>query len=341
MCRELRGNLVQIYWILLVPYVVFLICLEFFKMPESQGGARRIIKRAVISVILLYSFEECMNVISMISDGVTEKIAGVMQLKDLLKHMHDDYVHTEASWLKFREAVIYIMSLVSYIIAYLGVFVADVLTHFVWSILYVVSPLMILMYVSEKTSFVTASLYRGLINVVTWRIFWNILGVLLLKMATVPQVASTDNFLMAVVMNLCIGLCMLFIPFATKSLLTNGMESAATALAAAPSAVAAGAIKYQALKYGKKAVSGTAKASWWAAKEPFRGFRGTRELAAKGVNKVKNGVEKGKEAGDKAKKTWKRFRSHGVTDSRRTTSPFDERGPFSKKGRDRILNGKE
>src|SRR5262249_42748604 len=144
-CRELRGNLVQIYWILLVPYVVFLICLEFFKLPEAKVSPGRIIKRAVVSMLLLYSFDECINVIAMVSDGITEKVNGIAQLKDLLTHLKDNYQSKEVSWLHVREAVLYIISLISYIIAYLGVFVADVLIHFVWSILYVVSPLMILM----------------------------------------------------------------------------------------------------------------------------------------------------------------------------------------------------
>ena len=54
-CRELHGHLTDTYWILIVPFTVFLIILEFFKMPESGPSAGDIIKRAVVSMILLYS----------------------------------------------------------------------------------------------------------------------------------------------------------------------------------------------------------------------------------------------------------------------------------------------
>ncbi len=271
-----------------------------------------------------------MNLIAMISDGITEKIDGVMRLKDLLKHLEDGYKNKEVSWLRVREAVIFIISLLSYIVAYLGVFVADILIHFSWSILYVVSPLMILMYVSEKTAFVTSSLYRGLINVVTWKILCSILGVLLLKMATVPEVASSDNFLMAVLMNLCIGFCMLFIPSTTKSLLTNGMESVASKLTAVPAVAAAGAIKLYTMKYWKT-----------AAKEPFNNFKGTRSFFSRNYNRAKTGYQTGKKWAEKTQNVATKIRNHSISDSRRVHSPFDKHGPFSKKGRDRFLNGKE
>jgi hypothetical protein len=335
-CRELRGNLLDIYWTLLPVYVVFLICLEFFKIPDANIQAGKIIKRAVISMILLYSFEECMNVLAMISDGVTEKISGVIQLKELLKHLGDVYESKEINWLHYREAVLYIVSLFSYIVAYLGVFVADVLVHFVWSILYVVSPLMILMYVSDKTAFVTSNLYKGLISVITWKIFWEILGVLLLKLATAPEAtANTENFLSAVLINLMIGFCMLFIPFATKSLVTTGFESAATAFAAVPAAAAAGAIKLYALKYGKKAL-----------KEPLTGFKGTRNLTQLGLNHAKTGMQKGKEFALKSTSTaqsvHQKLRTYGVSDAQKMQSPFGKSSPFTKgKARERILNGKE
>ncbi|MDH5582213.1 MAG: hypothetical protein OEY33_09940, partial [Bdellovibrionales bacterium] len=123
-----------------------------------------IIKRAVVSMILLFSFDETINILAIVGDGITGKIDGITKLWDLLGHLEFNFKDSSASWFKFREAVIFILGLLSYIVAYVGIFVANALIHFVWSILYVCSPLMILMYVSEKTSFVTKNLYKGLIN---------------------------------------------------------------------------------------------------------------------------------------------------------------------------------
>ena len=83
------------------------------------------------------------------------------------------------------ENILYAFSLIAYIIAYLGFFVAEALTQFVWVILYTVSPLMILAYVPVQTANVTSNLYKGLVKVVLWKIMWTILGALLLKMVKI------------------------------------------------------------------------------------------------------------------------------------------------------------
>ena len=323
-CRELRADLVQIYWLLLIPYVVFILCLELLKIPDGNPNPSRVLKRVLISMLLLFSFDECMNVIAMISDGITEKINGIAQLKDLLNHLADSYKEKDVNWFKFREAIIYFISLLSYIIAYLGVFVADVLIHFVWSILYVVSPLMILMYVSEKTSFVTSNLYKGLINVVTWKVFWSILGVMLLKLATNPQAATGDNFITSVLMNLCIGLSMLFIPMATKSLINDGLGSAASALAAAPTAAAFGAAKLYAQKMGKGGI-----------KEVFSGFKGTRSFAKESYSKVRSGIQTGRNLASRSREKiesgLEKTKQFGIkNDVKPSQSPFDQKSPFGK-----------
>jgi hypothetical protein len=256
-CRELNANIKELYWILIIPFTLLMIILEFFKLPEGNPNASVIIKRVVVSILLLISFDEVINMIAMVGDGVTDRIQGLSQLSDLIKHLEDNYKNSEVSWLKFREAVIFILNLLSYIIAYVGVFVANVLVHFVWSVLYVCSPLMILMHISTRTSFVTSNLYKGLINVVTWKILWSILGVMLLKLATSPMVGNWDNFLTTILVNLCIGFSMLFIPFTTRSLISDGMSSAASALAAVPTLATGTVVKGLAQKQSKRLVGST------------------------------------------------------------------------------------
>jgi len=301
-CREIRGHLVGLYWILLPLLVVFLIMLEFFKLPEKNPSAGNIIKRAIISMLLLFSLEECMDVIAIICDGITKHIDGIAKLKDLLVFLEKNYKNSEISFLKFREALIFIVSILSYIIAYLGVFITDVLIQFVWGVLYAVSPLMILMYVSDKTSFVTSNLYKGLLNVLSWKILASILGVMLLKLATAPQVGGWDNFITTVLINLCIGLSMLLVPFAAKSLMSDGMTSAASAMAAIPTMAVSKTIQAYSAKYGKRAVqagrdtgSRAIKGAFYnVPKEVLTGFRGTRKFALNSYNKIKSGIGSGK-----------------------------------------------
>lgn len=233
-CGEIRAHLVSAYWMILVPFVLFLIILEFLNVDEYTPNPMNILKRTVISIIILLSFEQIMGIIAMVGDGLTEHINGIGQLTDLLNEIQKNYEETSPKWLQFREALIFVINLVSYLIAYIGIFITNILIQFVWSILYVVSPLMILMYVSRYTSFITASLFKGLIQVTIWKVLWSILGVMLLKFAVSPEVQSWDNFFTTALVNLCIGFSMIFVPIATNSLISSGLQSVATGVSAMP-----------------------------------------------------------------------------------------------------------
>lgn len=239
LCRELRGNLIGVYWILIVPLTTFLCCLEFFKIHDQSPDIPKVIKRAVISIILLTSFNECLSIIAFVGDGIVDRIGGMNNIQLVLKEMWKVLSKTEVSWIHYKEMVIFVFSLLSYIGAYLGAFIADALVHFCWAILYVVSPLMILAYIPEGTSGTCKNLYRSLCTVMCWKILWAILGALLLKLSTgVPLQSGTVeaeyNSILIVVMNLFIGISMLFVPFATKSIITDGLSTFASGLAAVP-----------------------------------------------------------------------------------------------------------
>lgn len=252
MGRELRLELVEIYWIMLPLLLVFLIILEFLK--SEAPDVKDILRRAIISVLLLYSFDYVISTIAVLSDGITARIDGLEKLWDVLKNLGPNYKGS-SKWFDLRDTILYAFNVLAYIVAYLGFFVSTVLVHFVWTILYICSPLMILMYVSRSTAHITSSLYRGLVQVVTWKILWSILGVLLLKMALHPQTMGLEDYLMSIVVNLCIGVSMLFIPIATKSLLNDGLSGAASALAAVPTIAVAGAIRASTAAFAKKSVA--------------------------------------------------------------------------------------
>lgn len=253
--KVMRSDLIEIYWILLVPLVCFLFAIEIFKDGDEPPQGGKILKRVVISILLLITFNEVVNIIGMLGDGIIERIDKLASFKEAIKKLGPSEANMSNEWFNLREHILYAFSLIAYIIAYLGFFVAEALTQFVWVILYTVSPLMILAYVPAQTANVTGNLYKGLIKVVLWKIMWTILGVLLLKIATEPSVTGMADWIMSIVMNFCIGLAMLFVPMATRSLINDGMESAASALSAAPALAVSGAVKGVATK----AASGSAK----------------------------------------------------------------------------------
>ncbi len=243
--RELRAHILDLYWVMLIPVFIISIISEFFNLPDGSPNPSKVLKRVLISVFLLLTFDYTINIIALLGDGVSEKIDGIKPLWSTLQEIGQKFSSdSKGGWFQVRSTIVYIMGLLSYFIAYLGVFTANALIHFVWTILFIASPLMILAYVNEKSAYVTASLYKGLINVVLWKIVAAILGVLMLKLITSNQVgedwATSFSF---IAINLCVGLSLLFVPMTTKSLLGDGLNSVASGLAAAPAYAALGASK--------------------------------------------------------------------------------------------------
>lgn len=260
---ELHHEMIQVYWVLLVPFVALILAIEILK--DETPKIREIIRRVIFSILLIFTFHWVVDSIATVGDAVTGKINGLDKLSEILSGLAPSSANQE-SWFSLRETSIYIFSLAAYIVAYLGFFVATALTHFVWTILYACAPLMILAYVSPQTSFVTKSLYKGLIQVVLWKVLWSILGVLLLQLAQQPQVTGLEDYLTSIVVNLCIGVSMLFIPLATRSLISDGMNSVASSLALAPAIAAAGAIRVTTAKWATKAGVRAKEAAQFAVK---------------------------------------------------------------------------
>ncbi len=269
-CREIRGNLLEIYWLSIVPLTLLLIILEFFKLPEREPNALGVIKRAAISIILLMSFDEVIHTIAAIGDGIVLSISPKPHINQVLDEVWKFVQSVELSWLKYKETIIWVFSLMSFIFAYLGAFIADALVHFCWAILYILSPLMILAYIPQSTAKIAIGLYRSLCTVMTWKVMWAVLGVILLKFTTNVPITEADNYnaVLLIVINVFIGLSMLFVPIATKAFLSGDFAAYSGALAIAP-----------AIASKKLIVSQLKKAGGFAAKRgknfAFSGVRGT------------------------------------------------------------------
>jgi len=243
--KELHGHILEIYWTLLLPVFLITLLAEFFTLPDGRPNVAKVINRLLISVLLLLSFDYTLNIIASFGDGVAGKVDGIKQLWTTLEEIGTKFSSdSDSGWFQIRSTIVYIMGLLSYFVAYLGVFVANALIHFVWSLLYIFSPLMILAFVNEKSAYVTTSLYKGLINVVLWKIVASVLGVLMLKLLTSNKVG--DDWITSfsfIAINLCVGLSLLFVPMTTKSLLGDGLTTMASGLAAAPALATVGAAK--------------------------------------------------------------------------------------------------
>lgn len=279
--QDIRGEMLDLYWLLLAPVVLLLVILEFLQTQNIAVGD--ILRRVVISILLLLSFEYTINALGAIGDGIVGKIDKSVDVWAVLKNLGPNYQDASRGLFDLRGHILYTLALLAYLIAYLGFFITESLVHFVWVVLYTLSPLMILAYVAKSTANVTANLYKGLVKVVVWKIMWTVLSVLLLKLAMEHQTSNLEDYLAAIILNLCIGLSMLFIPLATRSLINDGLETAASGLALAPATVAVGAAKFYAQHAAKQGVAKT----WGAGKFVARPVL---NHVGRGVTKFREGL---------------------------------------------------
>lgn len=283
--NDIRGEMLELYWLLLAPIVLLLIVLEFLKNQNIDIGD--ILRRVAISILLLITFDFTIDAIGIIGDGIVGKIDKSVDVWAVLKNMGPNYKDASGSLFDLRGHIIYTLALLAYLVAYLGFFVTEALVHFVWIVLYTLSPLMILSYVARSTANVTVNLYKGLVKVVVWKIMWTVLSVLLLKLAMDHQANNMEDYLAAIILNLCIGLSMLFIPLATRSLINDGLEMAAAGLALAPATAAVGAAKFYAKHAAKQGVSKTLGVGKFIA-------RPVLNQVGRGVSKFREGMSRSK-----------------------------------------------
>jgi len=232
-CRELNGELLKIYWIMFLPLIVFLLVLEILKSGSQVPDGAKILVRSIVSILLLVSFKETINMIAFVGDGIAGKIDGLAQMSKLMDIFSNNFSRDAPSLYKIRELFIFLLNFLSYFLAYFGVFISEALIHFTWSVLYVCAPLMILCYIPEQTANICKNLYKGLLTVITWKCVYSILGVLLLKLAVEKTTEDSENLITTAVINLCIAMSILLVPFFTRSLIGDGVAGFASGVAGA------------------------------------------------------------------------------------------------------------
>ncbi len=289
-CSQLYGEMVSIYWIMILPLIVFLVILELFKSAGKQPDAGKVLFRALMSILMLISFKETINLIAFIGDGVAERIDGLAKMPEILDVFSDNFSREGPALYKVRELFIFLLNFLSYFLAYFGIFIVDALIHFSWSILYVCAPLMILCFIPEQTANISKNLYKGLLTVISWKIMWSILGVLLLRLAVSKTTENSDNIITAAVINLCIAVSILLVPLFTRSLLGDGLSSFTSGIAgiAGMTALSAGkAIMGAPIKKGASWTGGKIRDRWKSDKESGQSNLSNKESKRKLTNKPK------------------------------------------------------
>ena len=109
-CSQLHGEMVKIYWIMILPIIVLLIVLEMFKTQDKTPDAGRILTRALASILMLISFRETINLIGIVGDGVADRIDGLAKMPQILEAFALNFNRDAPALYKVRELFIFLLN---------------------------------------------------------------------------------------------------------------------------------------------------------------------------------------------------------------------------------------
>lgn len=260
--RDLHQEFVRMYYLMLPVFFCLSIAITWLRSPGSSIDFVDVLKRAMISTLLLAAFPEISQSIIFVADGIAEKIDSMNTLDAVIqmaKEKSESYPAGSASiLLGFNDLLMAVLTFLSFLILFIARYLMIAMYHFFWVFYMVSAPLLLLFNLFPATGNITANLFRGMIEVACWKIVWAILGAMLASLAFGDAYKTEGAYVTIVVMNFVIAIAMLATPLFVKSLGSQGAQAmssgigqqAVAAMAAVPTKGMSLAVK------GKAAYSG-------------------------------------------------------------------------------------
>lgn len=110
--------------------------------------------------------------------------------------------------------------------------------HFFWLFFIATAPLLLLFNIFEGTSKITGNLFRGMIEVASWKIVWAILGVMLASLSFGDMYKVEGSYVTVIVMNFVISIAMIATPILVRSIVSSGVHVVSPVLSASGIAAA-------------------------------------------------------------------------------------------------------
>lgn len=233
--RDLHHMLVGIYYMALPVAILMAIVMGYLQ----SGGADYVdtIKRVFVATLLLVAFPDISQAIIGVCDGIAHRIDDMSGLETVMRMAQEKSESYSTAknvlLLKFNDLVIAILSFLSFLILYISRYLTIAMYYFFWVLLSIVSPIMILFYIFPKTSYMTGNLFKGLIEVASWKIIWAILSAMLTSLSFGNIYQTEGHYATLIVLNFVIAIAMLMTPMIVKSIVGEGAHAMAGTLGAA------------------------------------------------------------------------------------------------------------
>lgn len=260
--QTLHAEFVKIYFMMLPGAFALALCLQWFRSANGTMDFLDILKRAVVSTLLLIAFPEISQAIIAIADGIANKIDEVDSLQailDMASQKIGTYTFSAKDFLlAFDDLFIAILTFLSYWVLLLARYLNIVMYNFFWIFLIVVSPLLLLFNLFKGTSHITANLFKSMIEVASWKIVWAILGAMLTSLSFGKMYTIEGSYITLTLMNFVIALGMIATPLIVRSLVGSGIQQAASVIGPT-AAIAAMMAKGKGAMVAKRAVDNIGK----------------------------------------------------------------------------------
>ena len=229
--RTLHQVFSSVFYVMVLSALTIALILEYFKLP--LGGTPQfvtLIGRVFIAAILFVATPEIMNVLAEFTDAVTKELGAFTNYKLVLDRMGDKVGSLSLSWVSIKDSILILISFLTFFVLYLVVYFADAMFMFVWMLLYIMSPILIALYILPATAGATAKLYRSLIEVCVWKIHFCVFSALLWSFAVsdINKPEAEIDFLTAIIMNLMLAYSVAMTPKITASFLGAGISEVAS-----------------------------------------------------------------------------------------------------------------
>ena len=204
------------------------VVMSFFKMPMGQVPEfLHLVGRAILAAFILAAFPEIMNALASVTDELSKNVGQLNNFKLVLNRAGEKVGSLTWSWVSVKDSVLLLISYLTYFLLYASVYVADSMYLFVWTLLYIFSPLLIAAFTLPATASATKGLFQSLIEVCLWKICWSVLAALLWSFALSkingPQ--YDVDFLTAIILNIMLAFSVVLTPFIVRGFIKGGLAN--------------------------------------------------------------------------------------------------------------------
>ncbi len=221
-----------LFYVMVSTALVVGIIVEYFKLP--LGGTpqfSQLVGRALVAAVLLVATPEIMNMLSTVTDSIVREVGGITQFGLVMKRMGEKLGSLSFSWVSFRDVIILVISFLTFYLLYITVYLMDAFFVFAWMMLYIMSPVLVALFVLPATQSATKQLFKSMFEVCAWKCVWGVLSALLWSFALsdINKPGANIDFLTAIILNLMLAFSVLMTPKVTSAFLGGGISTVADA----------------------------------------------------------------------------------------------------------------